>query len=227
LRDRDGLCIRLGFLELDDHLACNPGLPNGCDRCRPLPLTDCCDLCSLDAFKFFHVAPPADAPRPRQRYGINKYKPTEKDDALHDALHAYCKQVCCDRFGSLQYGAGYWMPDIVFERILGLSHYRKLVSIEEFAFELSDWPPQDVAQYGTAILELVNQHLPQPLPVALVAWTDTADDTTRKVSAPPTCSMCVEKGKDGHGHKCKFFLLRYGLPLTLLAGTGVSVPAFL
>jgi hypothetical protein len=105
------------------------------------------------------------------------------------------------KFGPLarQYGAGFWMPDAVYTRILGLAHHHKLVSRETFAFELSDWLPRDIGEHGDEILALVNTHIPQAPPAPAVG------DDTPKAPATMTCSTCTAKGGDARGHRCKHF----------------------
>jgi hypothetical protein len=185
----------------NDPRACDPtlSLSGGCERCRPLHLDYCCDLCAPASFTLFNVAPPEVAERPRQRYGINKFKTTEEDKDLEDALHAYRKATARAKFGAdaRQYGAGFWMPDAVFDRVLGLAHYRKLTSLAELTFELSDWLPRDLSAHGDEILELVNKHILQEPPAS------TASGDAPKEAMTNTCSVCAARGRDPRGHRCK------------------------
>jgi hypothetical protein len=189
----------LAGAERNSHHECQPATLGGCDRCRPLPLTNCCDLCSPDAFERFSVAPPADTTRGRTKYGLNpKWKPTPQDDELADALHEYRKAVTLEKFKTLEYGASFWMPESVYDRILGLAHYRKLKSADDLAFELSDWPARDITGHGAKILALTNQHIPQEEPAVV-----SKDNSVPKTPAAITCSTCTAKNLPAAGHRCE------------------------
>ncbi|KAI0674174.1 P-loop containing nucleoside triphosphate hydrolase protein [Trametes maxima] len=188
---------------------------DGCARCRLLPSTICCSLCSPNhpIFAFLPTASPSTQPARSLRASNvdTKYTMATQDHALRAALHQFRRTKTLSEYGRAilhNMGPGMVLGDNELVRIADCARARKLITLEDLYRE-TKW---DLSwEHGDEVLELVKQYYP-PAPSPLVATplrTQASDAHSEAAAAPSEASRpvvvrrCGACGQPGHTRRSK------------------------
>ncbi|KAI5982404.1 P-loop containing nucleoside triphosphate hydrolase protein [Pisolithus albus] len=140
-----------------DHLMCDTDRPVGCDHCRIILASVCCDIHHPEEFLnlMSSILKSPTAP-PRSR--IPKYDPTQRDHTLQNALDEWREQTTSAVYGwhhLNDIGPSIVMCNTTLGRIVNCAHHHKINSIQDLRRETA-WPDAD--RYGGEVLSLIQRH---------------------------------------------------------------------
>jgi len=149
-------------------MECRSDLPNGCPRCHACPSAICCELCNPESFERLMLLD-IEKPQPQpSRSRLNSgHQISEAEAHLRSALEEFritATRRCYGNANLIDLGPSLVLPDLVLSRIIDCAWVYKLSTTSDI-FRETRWVGSD--EYGSAILQLVRQHLPAPHAQAL------------------------------------------------------------
>jgi hypothetical protein len=173
---------------MDHHKLCDDTKAAGCDRCRPLTSTTCCDLCDPEEFEKYNIDVPEKVPKISSKSRIKPFDMTPKDTGFKQALQNWREKTAVTKFRASTIrtlGVRIFMSEQVLTRIVECAHYNKILTVEDLSKE-TIWDKERVTQYGEEIVNMIFFHYP-PAPVL-----EREESSTRK---RVKCGAC---GAEGH-----------------------------
>ncbi|KAI0669881.1 P-loop containing nucleoside triphosphate hydrolase protein [Trametes maxima] len=197
---------------------------DGCARCRLLPSTICCSLCSPNHPIFAFLPAPSTGSQ-TSRSGISrasnvvtKYTMTTQDHDFRVALHQFRRVKTLSAYGRAilnNMGPGMVLGDNELIRIANCARAHKIVSVEDL-FKETKW---DLSwEHGDEVVALVKQYYPPaPAPLATTplraqvpaAPSETIDAPSEglRVAVARRCGACSQVGHTRRSKQCP----NYGL----------------
>ena len=215
--------IRRSFVLDPRHCFANPSFsaepPPCCNRCKPKAPSICCDLCHMDLVHTMiddrddnYHAPPRGSNCPKWP----ESDLTQRASQFCDALYDWRTETATDLFGALDfYPADLFLPEDILEDIVAFVDAHKINTLQDLQKKTS-WILCD--RYGDQIISLIHRFFPPvPLPNLLTSMPlpprthkkgptrvsnvlsssprpSSSSDGIRKPRAPPTCTVCFQKG---------------------------------
>ncbi len=148
------------YIIAPDNHVCEPGVVDGCTRCRSVSSIICCSLCTPE-HPLFDLFSPDDVTKPTTTRASKLRKSdtamTAEDSKFRFALHDYrrnCMEVQHGRPLLDNLGPGLVMDDETLDRITACARARKLDSLDAL-FRETKW--DGTWDMGQDVLNLVNR----------------------------------------------------------------------
>jgi hypothetical protein len=146
----------------DSHRQCEPGSPDGCQRCHSPPFSHCCDLCS--PLEFVKYTVPFVKVKGTRRSKVPRYDRTSDHDNLEKALCLWRETKALELFGDdvvAQHGVHVLMDDTVIETIVNCLSTMRITTPMDLETETS-WPTEWIKVVGGSLLNLILEYYPLP-----------------------------------------------------------------
>lgn len=182
---------------------CDPSQPQGCDRCRPLIPTLCCDIHNPSSFDEFFV-PAAKVSRLPAKSRIPTSKMTPEDCALWIALDEWREKTTITLYGHAllqDIGSSLTMPTDILNRIVDCARVFKMKTLDDLRKE-TKWDGAD--RWGSDVISIVERLRPQQPPALttdpapLSTSTTMNTPATRKSRTQTVCGTCGVPGHNGN-----------------------------
>ena len=183
-----------------------------CVRCAPRRAEFCCDLCHPEHFTaHLNVSPYKKPPRRVNKCKTQLFAMSADEQNLRVALIQMRHELAAEHLSKHSFIAPQaLMSTALLDRIVALAHERKLPTIDSLRDQIP-WAFLD--SHGPRVMELVNTHIPAPLPslfttVPLAPRPAVSNTSAACLAVPKTstgrqnhCGSC-----GGYGHNSKSIL---------------------
>jgi len=201
------------------HLECDPSQPDGCSRCRPVPITICCDLHNPELLSLYK-SPLIKIPRQpgqsrlveRETTAEDKENQRKNDTDLRNALETWRRDQVEKRYGRAtlrNLGPSLVMGEKVRDRIVDCARHGKIKTTANLERE-TKWT--HAVEYGSEIIKIIEIYYHSAVidltasqstqPLLHVMFSENVEQgklVPQSTKRQVTCSLC---GMKGHTSEC-------------------------